>query len=59
MVLIHTNNKNTVTNNISRPTTRMDTRSSNKWLQLTHDGDLKDLVDAFKQQKISGVTVVK
>eukprot|EP01083_Nonionella_stella_P235625 828315_1 len=30
-----------------------------KWLQLTHDGDLKDLVEAFKQQKISGVTFVK
>eukprot|EP01084_Bolivina_argentea_P040794 75309_1 len=30
-----------------------------KWLQLTHDGDLRDLIDPFKAQKISGVTFVK
>ena len=30
-----------------------------KWLQLTHDGDLADLVEPFKAQKISGVTFVK
>ena len=30
-----------------------------KWLQGTHDGDLQDLVEPFKAQKISGVTFVK
>eukprot|EP00485_Elphidium_margaritaceum_P021170 CAMPEP_0202710850 /NCGR_PEP_ID=MMETSP1385-20130828/22758_1 /ASSEMBLY_ACC=CAM_ASM_000861 /TAXON_ID=933848 /ORGANISM="Elphidium margaritaceum" /LENGTH=885 /DNA_ID=CAMNT_0049370467 /DNA_START=33 /DNA_END=2690 /DNA_ORIENTATION=- len=30
-----------------------------RWLQLTHDGDLSDLVEPFRKEKISGVTFVK
>ena len=29
------------------------------WLQLTHDGDLSDLREPFKLQKITGVTIDK